>query len=237
MLRWLTAAIVFFGLCATGADAQQRDDSAVGVGPAPSSTPISWEIDFKYVPPRRIAVKLASSNTPAVYWYMLYTATNTSRTTQHFYPTFELVTDDLRVIETDIGISPLVFNAIRERHKITHNYLVSPSKAIGDLNAGRDYARESVAIWRADDLNIDKFCIYIAGLSGEARAVPNPAFDANKPETVTLRSPTGREREITVNPEYFTLRKTLKLDYALPASARSRGKIDPRLTHAAWIMR
>jgi hypothetical protein len=209
----------------------------VGVGPEPSPTPISWELDFRYVPPRRIEVQLPGSDKPDVYWYMLYTVINTSNNTQYFYPTFELVTDDLRVIPTDMGINPLVFQAIKERYRRTHPYLVDPTKAIGDLRAGEDYARESVAIWRASDLDVTSFTIYVAGLSGEARVMRNPAYDPDKPETKVVTDEDGREHEITVNPKYFTLRKTLQLRYALPASEQSRWQMEPRLDDARWIMR
>jgi hypothetical protein len=234
MLRLLAAAAAFLAIA--GAAGDERTPP-VGVGPEPAPTPISWEFDFDYVPPRRIEVQLAGSSEPEVYWYMLYTVTNTSPTTQRFYPSFELVTEDLRVIETDMGISPLVFNAIKERHKVTHPYLVHPTEAIGELRSGDDYARESVAIWRASDLNVTEFKIYVAGLSGEARVLRNPAFDSDKPETKEVTGDDGRRREVTVNPKYFTLRKTLQLSYTLPASRQARAQIEPRLDDARWIMR
>lgn len=235
MLRLLAAIAISLGV--VEARGVQESEPAVGVGPDPAPTPVSWEFDLKYAHPRRIEVQLTGSEQPQVYWYMLYTVTNTSDTTQHFYPTFELVTEDLRVIETDMGISPLVFEAIRERHKITHKYLVHPTKAIGDLRIGDDYARESVAIWRASDLNVTKFTVYVAGLSGEARVLRNPAFNPDLPETKAIADPDGRERSAIVNPKYFTLRKTLQLRYTLPASERARAQITPRLDHARWIMR
>jgi len=234
MRRLLAATVTVLWAGQLGA---QEREPAVGVGPEPAPTPISWEFDFKYVPPRRIEVLLSGAQTPEIYWYMLYTVTNTSNTTQYFYPTFELVTEDLRVIPTDTGINPLVFEAIRERHKITHEYLVHPTKAIGDLRTGADYARESVAIWRAGDLSVNKFSIYVAGLSGEARVLRNPAYDPQKPEAKTIVDADGREREVTVNPKYFTLRKTLELRYTLPASERARRQVEPRLEDARWIMR
>ena len=234
MLRLLAATILFL---ATPGSVAQESEPAVGVGPAPAAAPISWEFDFKYVPPRRITVQLASSDQPETYWYMLYTVTNTSQTTQRFYPTFELVTEDLQVIPTDMGVSPLVFNAIKERHQITHKYLVHPTKAIGDLRRGDDYACESVAIWPAGDLTVNEFKIYIAGLSGEARVLRNPAFDPDQPETKQIMGDDGRQREVTVNPKYFTLRKTLQLSYTLPASEHAREQVEPRLNDARWIMR
>lgn len=232
MLRLLAATVLLLGV-----QKVPEGEPAVGTGPEPSPTPISWELEFKYLHPRRIEVQLAAADEPEVYWYMVYTVVNTSSTTQHFYPTFELVTADLRVIETDMGISPLVFGAINERHKLTHRYLVHPTKAIGGLHTGEDYARESVAIWRAGDLNGYDFSIYVSGLSGEARVLRNPAYDPEKPEARAVTGDDGREREVIVNPKYFTLRKTLRLRYLLAASERARSRMEPRLVDADWIMR
>ena len=234
-MRLLAAAIVL--LFAAPVLTAQDKPEPVGIGPEPSPTPIAWEFDFKYVQPRRIEVRSPETGRTEVYWYMLYTVTNKSRTTRPFYPIFDLVTDDLRIIHTDLGISPLVFDAIKERHKVTHKYLVHPTKALGDLSAGDDYARESVAIWRADDLNVSEFKIYVSGLSGEARVMKNPTYDPAQPESQTIVGDDGREREESVNPKYFTLQKTLCLSYSLPASAKARGEIEPRLEQAAWIMR
>ena len=65
----------------------------------------------------------------------------------------------------------------------------------------------------------------------------NPAHDPELPETTTIVSADGREREVRINPKYFTLRKTLQLSYTLPASEYARGQIEPRLEDARWIMR
>ena len=234
-MRLLAAAIAII-LAAPVVTAQERTEP-VGIGPEPSPTPIAWEFDIKYIPPRRIEVRSPETGGTEVYWYMLYTVTNKSRATQQFYPIFDLLTDDLRIIHTDLGISPLVFDAIKERHKLTHPYLVHPTKAIGELRAGDDYARESVAIWRADDLKVSTFTIYVAGLSGEARVLRNPTYDPARPEKQKVVGPDGREREEIVNPKYFTLQKTLQLNYTLAASPKAREDIEPRLDEARWIMR
>ena len=168
----------------------------IGSGPSPSPTPVSWEFEFRHDPPRRIVVQLPATPQPTVFWYMVYTVTNPGPRTQDFFPLFQLVTDDLRVIDTDMGINPLVFNAIKERHKQTHPYLVRPTEAIGELLAGDDHARESVAIWRAGELDVHHFKTFIAGLSGEATFVPNPSYDPNRPETPPLAAPTASASRI-----------------------------------------
>jgi hypothetical protein len=209
----------------------------VGTGPEPSTTPISWQLEFSFLDPERIEVQLPGQAEPEVYWYMVYTVTNRSPRTQDFFPLFQIVTDDLEVADTDIGISPLVFNVIRERHAITHKYMVHPTKAIGPLRSGSDNALESVAIWRDIDLSRNSFRIYAAGLSGEVKFVPNPAFDPNRPETETVTGNDGRKREEIVNPQYFTLRKTLEIRYTLPGSSVARPSATPQRKSIRWILR
>jgi len=198
--------------------------------------PVSWEIELKFLDPRRIQVQLPGQSEPEVYWYLVYTAINRSQATQRFYPQFQLVTEDLTVFDTDVGIDRRVFEAIRERHKVTHPFLVSPTEAIGELKVGEDNARESVAIWRNVKMSGNTLAIYVAGLSGETHLLRNPAYDPARPETVRLEV-NGLEREVTVNPRFFVLRKTLELRYRLPGSEAARQTVDPLRESVRWIMR
>jgi hypothetical protein len=206
----------------------------LGKGPGPSPTPVSWELEFKFLDPQRIEVQLPGTSTPEVYWYIVYTVTNPTERSQEFFPTFQIVTEDLRVYDTDTGISKLVFDAIKERHRITHPYLVHPTLAIGPLLTGDDNARESVAIWRQIDLNVNNFTVYVAGLSGETRFVKNPAYDPAQPEN-TVKGADGKER--VVNPRHFTLRKTLEIRYNLPGSPDTRVLAEPERVSVRWVMR
>lgn len=208
-----------------------------GSGPQPSPTPVSWELELTFLDPQRLEIKLPGTERTEIYWYMVYTVTNPGQRSQRFFPTFQIVTEDLRVIDTDVGISPLVFDAIAERHRVTHKYLVPPTKAIGALLCGDDNARESVAIWRGVDLSLNSFRIYVAGLSGETRFVPNPAYDPGKPETEMVIGPDGRQRQISANPKSFTLRKTLEIRYNLPGSDKARAQAQPERGEVRWIMR
>ncbi len=203
----------------------------------PSPKPVAWELEFKFLDPRPIEVQLPGSSQPEVYWYMVYTVVNPGPRSQRFFPIFQIVTEDLRVLDTDLGISPLVFDAIAERHRTTHKYLVEPSKVIGALLSGDDNARESVAIWRQIDLTQNNFCIYIAGLSGESRLIPNPRYDPDRPQTQTLTAPDGRQQVVEVNPRHFTLRKTLAIHYTIPGSPHARATALPQRGLVEWIMR
>ena len=215
----------------------QQVQEGVGVGPEPSPSPISWELELKFVAPKRIEVQLPGGSAPTVYWYVLYTVTNPTDRTQRWFPTFQIVTEDLRVIDTDMGIVPLVFDTIRELHKTTFPYLVEPTRAMGDLLTGDDHARESVAIWRDVDLSTNNFTIYVAGLSGETRFVRNQTYVAGRPETITTIGPNGQPRDVVVNPKYFVLRKTLEIRYTLPGAPESRGRAQPERQSVRWIMR
>ncbi len=210
----------------------------VGTGPEPAPRPISWELEFRFLDPQRITVQLPDQAEPEVYWYVVYTAVNNSGHTQNFFPISEIVTDELVVLKTDMGISPLVFDAIRERHRVTHPDLVHPTKAIGPLRVGDDYARESVAIWRGVDLSANSFRLYVAGLSGETQFLPNPLFDPEQPETgPVLESGDEGVDKPSGNLRYFALRKTLEIDYTLPGSPGARAAVAPQRGPTRWIMR
>lgn len=215
---------------------QQREQVAGSVR-APSPIPISWEIDFKFEDLRRMEVQLPGEDEPQIYWYLVYTATNTSVRTVRFVPTMQLVTEDLQVLKPDRGISKLVFDKIKALYATKYPYLVHPTPALGDLLTGDDNARESVAIWRQFDLKVNHFTLYVAGLSGETRFVRNPAYDPSKPETKKVVGPDGHEREVDVNPRNFALRKTLEIRYALPGSPQMRPLVEPKRLGVRWIMR
>jgi hypothetical protein len=209
----------------------------VGTGPQPSTFPASWELEFKFLDPQRIEVTAPGSDRPDVYWYIVYTVTNPGRRSQRFFPMFQIVTEDLQVFDTDVGISPRVFDAIRQRHKALYKYLEEPTKVIGTLLSGEDNSRESVAIWRNIDLSIVSFKVYVAGLSGETQFIPNPRYDPKRPETELVRDPGGVEHRLVVNPRHFTLRKTLEISYTLPGSPAARPGVTPVRGQVRWIMR
>ena len=58
--------------------AQQPRTEPVGTGPEPSPNPISWELQLKFLDPQRIKVQLPGQSRPEIYWYMVYTVTNTT---------------------------------------------------------------------------------------------------------------------------------------------------------------
>ncbi len=225
---------------------QKAADEPVGIGPAPSPVPISWEFDFQFLDLRRIEVELPDAGVQT-FWYVVYTVTNTSPRTQRFFPRFQIFTEDLETIDSDIGISPLVFDAIRERHRQTHPELLHPSRAIGDLSAGADHARESVAIWRQFDLRVNRLSVFVAGLSGEKRFIRRPvpraerepaeAADTGLQSAPAEAAGSSAGGANTDGPRHFTLRKTLEIQYLIPGSPATREGLDPQRLAIRWVMR
>lgn len=190
----------------------------------PSIAPLTWQLNFRYQDPQRVSVMLPGQKTPAVYWCMLYTVDNPSDEDVEFLPSFELVTDTLQVVPSEVRVSPEAFRAIQRRSG--DPLLVTPDRAVGPLLRGEDRARHSVAIWRNIDPKAREFKVYVSGLSGEMSRVKNPTFNAEKPE-----GPDNRR--------FFTLRRTLEITYKLPGgdSARASAVPERQTGDPKWIMR
>jgi hypothetical protein len=207
-------------LCMASAASSQPAPVAI----EPARAPVSWELSFRFQDPQRVSVVVPDRAEPVVYWYMLYTVENPSDQEVDFYPEFQLVTNTLRVVQSEVRVSPEAFRAIQRRSG--DPLLIPPERVIGKLLRGKDRARHSVAIWKDFDTKATSFTVFVSGLSGEMKRVKNPAFDASKPESRT-------------NERYFTFRKTLSIPYKFPGSAATRDRVSPeRLADKQqWIMR
>lgn len=183
-----------------------------------------WQLDFAFQDPQRFVIQLPGQNEPATYWYVLYTVTNRTGRDIQFFPSFRLVTNTLAVVEAGDEVSPSVYHAILERHRPEFPFITPPHKVLGPLLQGEENARTTVAVFKDFDPESSAFTIYVGGLSGEMTRVPNPAFDANRPESDD-------------NPRSFTLRRTLAVDYDFPGDTISRHTAQPVRRNREWIMR
>jgi hypothetical protein len=186
--------------------------------------PQSWELEFEFHDPARIEVTLPGDGKPTVFWYQLYTVTNKTGRDVPFYPQFELITDTLQVVRGGDDVSLRVYDAVRERHRKLHPFMVEPLKVSGKLLQGEDNARTSVAIFRDFNPEASRFTVYIAGLSGEVVRVPNPVFDPSREKS-------------DQNPQFFTLRKTLAIRYDIPGDLATRERAKPIRDGREWVMR
>lgn len=210
--------------------------------PRPSPSPVSWELTFTFQPPQRISVRLAASEAPKTYWYMLYRVVNTTGEDRDFLPVIERVAEidsELPALQVDdrpgeaprllvapalVGLDPAVFRAIRDRHAKTHPFLVAPVESIGRIKQGADYAVDSVAIFEDLDPKVSRFTLYVGGLTGERTVISNPSFNAKEPASDT-------------NPRSFVVQKTLAIPYVLPGDEQTRPAAEPLLKRVTWVMR
>lgn len=208
-----------------------RGAPAALAAPQPSVAPASWTLDFTYDDPQRIIVG------GRVYWYMLYTVANNTGMDVDFYPRFELMYGDTHVIRSGVGVPSSVFAAIKQRHAKTRPFLLSPTEIIGELRQSNGYARDGVAIWPQFDTTVNRFTIFVTGLSGEIAEVPNANYDRARPETKEIPLNDGTTVPEVVNPKFFTLHKTLAISYQVPGDATSRIDAPAVRRSQEWIMR
>lgn len=192
--------------------------------PEPSLAPKSWELDFEFLDLQRISVVLPGDEKPTTCWYMLYTVTNNTSQDVAFYPSFVLVTDSYDTIEGGDGISPTVYDAVRKRYAKLYPFFVTPIKVVGKLLQGEDNAKTSAVVFRQFDASVDRFWIYVGGLSGEVVRVKNPAYSPDKGESSS-------------NQRSYTLRKTLQIEYAMPGDEVTHETVKPARVGYNWVMR
>ena len=187
--------------------------------PKPSPYPIAWELTFDHGAPRRIVVDTPGAVAPKAYWYMTYSVTNQTDSEQVFLPRFELLTQDGRVIRSDVDVPAAVFRRIKD---VEGNRFLEPFTSIGgELRIGEDEARDGVAIWEEPGPRMGKFSIFVSGLSGETHIMKDPQGQVMKD---------AEDRPII-------LRKTLQLDFSVPGDEMYPGEDPVKQTGEQWIMR
>ncbi len=215
--------LLMLTLAYAGASSSSAESAAAEV-PQPSRAPVRWELKFAFQDPQRITLTLPGDDDPTTFWYMLYRVENDTGQDIPFFPTAELVTSSLEVIQGGDQISPSVYDAIKERHRVTHPFLTEPWRVTGTLLQGEDNAKTSVVVFRQFNLEDNAFAIYFSGLSGEIKRIPNPSFDKTRPESED-------------NPRMFNMRKTLEIKYKLPGDVTTRPSATPIRVGRKWIMR
>lgn len=196
----------------------------IWAAPEPAIVPQSWEVELAFHDPQPIALRLPGDAEATTFWYVLYTVTNATGREVPFYPSFEIVTDDLTVIEGGANISPVVYDAIEARHRKAYPFFMGPARVLGPLPVGEDNARTSAMVFHVPVARVNGFRLYVGGLSGEMEKVRNPRFDRSRGES-------------DENPRFFTLRKTLAVQYDIPGDPLSRAESTPVRVEQEWVMR
>jgi len=97
--------------------------------------------------------------------------------------------------------------------------LDEPSAVVGNLLQGEEHARETLAVWPAEDLQTDEVTVFAAGFSGESEVYRAP--DPDSPD---------RYRN-------YTLRKTLMLEHETPGDLSDWDSRPFPVTRRQWILR
>lgn len=185
--------------------------------PKPSPYPITWEFSFRHGKPQRIVVQSDQGN--KAYWYMTYTVTNDTNQERVYLPTFELLTNDGRVIRSDHSLPRAAFDAIKRRER--NQFLEDFTQIGGEIRLGEDQAKDGVAIWEEPAREMGQFSIFADNLSGEA---------------VTLKDDKGAEIK-NADGKPTILRKTLQLNYFVRGDDVLPGEDEVNENPEDWVMR
>jgi hypothetical protein len=208
----LYSLLIVCSLALSGASAR------AGTFPQPSKYPVSWELKFTHSLPKRIVVNLLDKGAVA-YWYITYNVANLGDTEQQFLPTFEMVTNEGKVISSDFAVPDKVFEKIKSTEG--NDLLQRMPQISGSIRAGEDQSKDGVAIWQEPESRMGEFQIFVAGLSGEA--VPMKDADG-KPQANPDGSP-------------MILHKTFEMDFAIYGDELYPNKDAVHAKGERWVMR
>ena len=183
--------------------------------PEPDPIPSRWEFDIDLGKLRLAFVQDAQGESKA-YFYLTYTVTNNTGEDRVFTPQFDLVVGEGEPRQSGLGVPPRVTESIMAR--LNEPFLEDQVEVLGTLLQGRENAKDSLAIWPAQDLVSDELVVYATGLSGESK-------------TISFKHPeTGEDQE-------FLLRKTLMIRYDAPGDLSRMGDRALLARVKRWIMR
>ncbi len=225
MIRTLATLLVVAAALSFGASRLLAGDY-----PEPSPYSVSWELKFEHGTPKRIVVTVPGE-VPQAYWYMTYKVTNNTGSEQLFLPTFELLTKDGEVIRSDKGVSPRVFDSIKQQEGNT--FLERRTKLVGTLRQGDDQAREGVAIWKEPSPEMGAFSIFVTGLSGEATTYK---LVDGKLVKIDPRHAAEEMKDVPKD-QLQTLRKTLMINYVVYGDEKYADRDEVTAKGQKWVMR
>ncbi len=188
----LTATVVYTPMLTESAAAQSAGSSRIGR----LARGTEWELDF-----RPGALRLFTDATDGkAYWYFVYKVVNRSGRERMWAPRFELFTDKGAIQTSGKEIPSRVTASIMSM--LGNPLLQNQNQAIGEILVGEENAKEGVIIWAAEDTAITEFTVFVTGISGKVRKVPDPKSGEPRVE-----------------------RWTVRFNYLVPGNARDRGSV------------
>ncbi|MGP1308741.1 MAG: hypothetical protein ACTS27_00900 [Phycisphaerales bacterium] len=194
--------------------------------PEPSPVPVRWQLDVTPGPLRVLKMDVPGEG-PRSFFYMPYKVVNNTGEDLYFAPVFELATDEGEILRAGREVPTA---AVREAmNRLSNPFMVEPIQAIGTLAQGEENAVESIAIWPAPNLSVDRVSVYAAGFSGETRRIV-------KPVVIRIASENQDEDGEEASNEVL-LRKTLMLVHQTPGELTRTGNTPLTRVEQRWIMR
>jgi hypothetical protein len=216
LLYGTVLAAIAAGLCL------DFDDLSRGAAPRPAIVQRvgQWTLEVKYEHPQQIVLPWGPTGETR-FWYMIVAVTNRTGQDVEFYPKCDLMTDTFQIVPAGRGVTPAVFEAIKQRHQGRYPFLESLQTVGNRVLQGEDNAKDIAIIWQDFDIQALGFNVFISGLSNETAVVPHP---------VVMDKATGR-------PVPVYLRKTLELTYALRGDPALRPSVEVVYKDQGWVMR
>jgi hypothetical protein len=233
---WLLAvAVIFLALAAPAARGQDLMTKAADLAIDKADPDVvdpnlikgeKWTLDFKYERLEPIIVTAPETNQREIYWYLVYTITNNTGAERTVVPTFTLFGKKGNLRRA--GIYPSVYEAIKSSRKIP--FLENAIQMVGKILTGPDSARTGVAIFAPLDKDMDKFTIFVEGLSGEYIERATPAGPPEKPVA-------GVVTPLAQTDKFIRLRKTMAITYNLPGDKWWLELTRPLFVSQKWTWR
>lgn len=169
------------------------------VVPEPDPVPRRWQLDFTPGALRTVTLTMGDG-TVRSFAYMTYKVVNNTGQDLLFAPSLEMSTDEGSLIRAGREVPADATRRILD--SLQNPFLQDQISVVGPLLQGEENAREGLAVWLLPDVSVAEMTVYIAGLSGETRAIE------------TKDSKTGETNRTL-------LRKTMMIKYFGP------GEVDP----------
>ncbi|MGB0767548.1 MAG: hypothetical protein ACPGYV_07535 [Phycisphaeraceae bacterium] len=240
MKRLFPAVLCAAGLLAASplapVAAQDADEAPAPAVPQPDAVTHDWQLQFEHSTPTTIAIEQADG-TVQWYWYMTYKVTNLSDDDIFFDPRITIQSDNGDIVTANLGVSSAVFNQVR--NLLEQPLLLSPVEVPARVFKGEDFARESAAIWKVSDEDIDRFKVFFGGIYGETKTVTDP--NTGKPIMVpVIDAITGEPKtDADGNPlmQPLELKRTRMIHYATPGTTESRQDPSIKLVEETDVLR
>ncbi len=187
--------------------------------PAIVQRPGLWTVEVKFTHPEQLVLP-QGGNGPARYWYMILTVINRTGQDVDFYPRSELMTNTFQIVPAGVGVPPIVFEMIKQRHQDRYPFLEPMTGVENRILQGEDNAKDIAIIWREFDPRATAFKVFITGLSNETVAIDHPVAVSSDGDPVQV-----------------FLRKTIELDYAFRGDPAMRHLAQVVYKDRSWVMR